>query len=301
MVAMGIEAVKRWQWAVVGLVMGLFVSFWRGTVSSPAALQDRTTLEPIEFERLLSHGPHQGKALIRDIAVHAQPDGSFWVTAEQLLTERNRRPTDPEYMPVRMHAPTPYVARVNPPANAGPKFTVVDYLKTVRAKNPAVNYATRWWDRNPTRTILFAGLGLALLGGAWPMLIARLSGGVPVPADRPGKPEPKRQYHHGAPEPEVPLGRRAMTAQELDKLHEVEAELERNLAGRDATEAGAAPSQVAGKDAASHPVRQLTAGPLESTAPEKPVEEKHYAGEFYPTVTHVPHEKKDGDKPDKPG
>jgi len=294
---MRIEAFKRWQWAVLGLGLGLLISFWRGLVGSEAALDGRMTLDTIEFERLLARGSIDGKPLLRDIEVYPMPDGSFWITAEQLLTDKTRDRPEDRYVPVRVHAPTPYVPTLNRPAKPDPKFTVIDYLKAMKAKTPVADFSTRWWDREPIRSVLFAAVGLALLGGAWPMLIPLLTGVEPTQrrgGDR-RRAEPQydlSRFGRSKPEPaSTPAAHRGLSQDEIEKLRQLEAELERSLRSRqeDATDSSAT---AAGKDKSVTPppptIRPLTAAPLEQpTVPEKPKEHKEFAGEFYPTETHV--------------
>ncbi|WP_428937579.1 hypothetical protein [Fontivita pretiosa] len=294
---MRIEAFKRWHWAILGLGLGLIVSFWRGLQGSEAALDGRMTLDTIEFERLLARGTIDGKPLLRDIEVHPMPDGSFWITAEQLLTDKTRDRTEDRYIPVRVHAPTPYVPTLDRPAKPDPKFTVVDYLRTMKAKTPVADFSTRWWDREPVRSVLFAAVGLALLGGAWPLLIPLLTGVEPTQRRGGEKRRAEPEYdlsrfgRSKAESVSTPAARRGLSDEEIEKIRQLEAELERSLRARqqDSTDA-AAPAAEQGKPTAapSPTIRPLAAAPLEQpTVPEKPKEHKEFAGEFYPTETHV--------------
>ena len=41
---MRVEALKRWQWAIMGLLLGVALSFWQGSTGVERAMVDRSTL-----------------------------------------------------------------------------------------------------------------------------------------------------------------------------------------------------------------------------------------------------------------
>jgi hypothetical protein len=288
---MRIDQFKRWHWVILGVVLGLVISFWRGTFRSDAPLEERTTLDPSEFERMLVAKPHQGKPLLKNIQVHAMRDGSYWLTAQQLLGDKSPGSAEATYVPVRIHAPTPYVPAGSPAAKPDPRFTVIDYLEMVQAKHTSVDFSTRWWDREPLRSLLHAAVGAALLGGLVPFLMPLLTGGIR--SDHSEREEyDLSRFGRGKPQPSTVVLRRGPTEQDIQKLRQVEAELERNLASGGAalnSTVSLPASGAANPSTSQQSVRPLTAGPLESaTTPEdKHKEQKHYAGEYYPTETHV--------------
>jgi len=187
------------------------------------------------------------------------------------------------------------VPTLTPPAEPDPKFTVIAYLKAMKAKTPIADFSTRWWDREPVRSVLFAAIGLAVLGGAWPMFIPLLTGADPTQKRGGDKRRSEPQYDlsrfgRSKPQPaSTPAAGRGLTQDEIEKLRRLEEELEQSLRAREPAGSESSPTPAGNHTASPAPaIRPLTAAPLEPpTAPEKPKEHKEYAGEFYPTETHV--------------
>jgi hypothetical protein len=292
--AMRIENFKRWQWALVGLALGLIISLWRGWVGAEGTLLGRTTLDSSEFERMLVGKSPTGMPLVKDIRYYGQEDGTDWVIAEQFMTRGRGQNKTESYIPVKVAAQRPYVPTLNPPAKANPNFTVVDYLQSVHAIDPHVKFSTRWWDQEPLRSPLFALMGMMLMAGACPAIF-HLLGAAEATVDSAKSKE--REYdlsRFGRGKPEASnSSRRGPTKQDLAHLRELECELERKLAcsGDNSSDTipGATPDSMSPTSAASpaQSIRKLDAGPLESQAEAKPKPAKDYGGEFYPTETHV--------------
>ena len=200
-------------------------------------------------------------------------------------------------MPVKVPAKTPFITATTKPAKIDPNFTVVDYLKSARAKNPQVGFSTRWWAHEPFRSVIFALVGMALLGGICPPLIGVLTGaGFSWREKKPKEPEyDLSRFGKSKPQPQKP-GKHQPTEQEIAHLRELEAELEQKLASKDDTGVAVAPgeddapSSAAASGKTEQPVKKLTSGPLEAVADDKPKQLKRFSGEFYPTETHVKHD-----------
>jgi hypothetical protein len=287
---MHIASFKRWQWAALGLVIGLGVSFYRGWVAADATLESRQTLDSTEFEQLLAKKSTAGRPLVRDIRYFGRDEATDWVVADQLVVRKARGvPTSESYVPVKIAFDRPYKPRLNRPENLDANFTVVDYLKQVRAKNPEVRYSTRWWDREPVRSPLLALIGIALFAGVGPLLMRRIGG------ERPRSNEPEydlSRFGKGKPEPEKPK-KTGPTEADLAHLRELESELESRLAARNESAPAGAPVASQPSPEQSAPIRKLEGGPLQSQAPADAAKDanKQFAGEFYPTETHVRQEK----------
>jgi hypothetical protein len=298
---MQIAELKRWQWACIGLALGLGISIWRGLLGFDAVLDGRSTLDTGRFEQLLVRKTPSGQPAVKEIRAYRMDDGSYWLSAEEFLVKTSGGAGVQGYVPVKIRAKTPYVPKTQPAAKVDPNFTVVDYLQSVKAKHPEVRFSTRWWDREPVRSPMFAVAGMALLGGIAPLLMSALVGAAPAGQ----KKEPEydlSRFGKGEESAPAPV-RAAMSEQDREKLRQLEAELERNLAARSsggASEglgisggpAGSAPSESAASAApqpssSSQPLRKLEGGPLQSAADAQPVKDKRYAGEYYPTSTHV--------------
>jgi hypothetical protein len=288
---MRVEQFKRWHWAIIGLVLGLLFSFWGTWVGPEPKLIGRSTVEPSDFEKLLTQKSKSGQPMVRNIEVYRLGDGTYWLTAEQLYRRGGRADAPEEYVPVKIPARTPYVPALNPPAKVDPNYTVVDYLKAVKAKEPSVAFSTRWWAHEPVRTPIFALAGLLLIGGLFPPLVTRF-GGAGTEADEKKTPEyDLSRFGKGKPQGPKPL-QPQVTEQDIAHVRELDAELERRLAaarggGAGAAEGAAAPGTPPGSSAPPQPVKPLSGGPLETSLDEKPKEQKAFDGEFYPTETHV--------------
>src|SRR5256886_9807561 len=194
---MRVEDLKRWQWAIVGLILGLGFSFWLGLTGPERAMADRSTLSTSEFEKLLLLRTDSGTPALSHIRPYRMPDGSYWLSADWFV--RRRAEPAAHYVPVKILAPTPYIPRQEPPAKKpdanfrgyskeslallsqppvvldiskiDPKFTVVDYLALVKQKVPDVDFSTRWWDQEPLRSGVFGLGGMVLFGGLCPLLV----------------------------------------------------------------------------------------------------------------------------------
>lgn len=291
---MRIEDLKRWHWIVVGVAVGVGISLWRGSIDAEIAMAGRSTLDLGEFHRLLERETRSGEPMVKNIAVYPAGQGVYWISADQLRRRGRGRDRDREvrYVPVKIRATTPFVPPENPASSTGgtdANYTVVDYLNSAKAKNPNIDFSTRWWDQEPLRTTLFAGGGAMLIGGAWPSLINLLIGAGYAKRSEKKQPEyDLSRFGKGAPEPSPAAHHPHASEEDLAKLRAVEAELEKNLAGG-AIGVSAAPidAPATSNHPVDAPIRELKGGPVEIAVPEQPKETKEYAGEYYPTVTHV--------------
>lgn len=215
------QGLKRWQWAVLGLVLGLGLALWRGQGGVDTAMAERTSLSLTEFERLLLLRTDSGHLALTNIRPWRLADGSYWLSADWLV--RRRAEPEPKLVPVRIHAPTPYIPQqapmpkkmdanfrgyskeslallANPPLVLDPKkiasdFTVLDYLAMLKQK-VKVDYSTRFWDTEPRRSLLFGTIGL-LLGWLCPVVIARMRAAEKVRIVRAASPQAAGQEGAG--------------------------------------------------------------------------------------------------------
>jgi hypothetical protein len=313
---MNLAALKRWQWACIGVALGLAFSLWRGWVGPEGTLVDRPTLEAVDFERLLLAKGGNAQPMIRKIRVHSRVDGVYWLTAEQLMRP-SKKSNQEQYVPVKIPAKTPFVPKTNPPppANAGQQYTIVDWLRTMQSKHPQIGFSTRWWAQEPVRSPMYAFFGLVLCAGVCPPLVWKLSGVTPQQREQMEKQKElekakKAAYdlsRFGKGKPEKKAAKPGITAQDLQHVRELDAELERQLsagsasaaaAGQSVSSAGAGGGAGGGGATPNPgaPVQKLTGGPLEASADDKPKKPKRFGGEFYPTETHVKQEDDDKNK-----
>jgi hypothetical protein len=214
---MRIEDIRRWQWLIIGVLLGLFVCWWRGSAGAEQALAGRSTLDTGEFEQMLHRPGRDGAPRIRNIRAYPVGDGVIWLGAEYNERRggrwwgRRRGGRDGDggeerWIPVKIRTVTPFVPRINPPANTDPNYTVIDYLAELEAKNPNVGFAANWWDAEPARSITWAAGGALIVGGIWPTIINLLIGAGY--GHRSQKKEPDydlSRFGNGGPEAAAPV------------------------------------------------------------------------------------------------
>ncbi len=171
---MQLASFRRWQWAVIGLTLGVFVSLWRGWLGAESSLLDRSTLHSTEFEALLTAKAPSGKPFLTDVRYYGYEDGVDWIIARKLVLPARGDSKTETYIPVKIAADRPYLPRTRPAGKVAADFTVLDYLKSVQASNPQLRFSSGWWDRQPMRSVLYGLVGMLLLAGVAPALIDRL-------------------------------------------------------------------------------------------------------------------------------
>jgi len=87
---MGIEHLKRWQWAVIGLIVGLAVAWIWSSLQGSGGLRGSVTLGSEQFERGLNAQPLEGHPKIKGITVH-ENEGRYSVWMKVLEPD----PADP--------------------------------------------------------------------------------------------------------------------------------------------------------------------------------------------------------------
>src|SRR2546428_4582838 len=111
---MRVEDLKRWQWAGIGLLLGVLVSFWLGYTGLERVMADRSTLSTSEFEKVLLLRTDGGTPALSHIRPYRMSDGSYWLSADWFV-QRRAEPAA-HYVAVKILAPTPYIPRQDPPA-----------------------------------------------------------------------------------------------------------------------------------------------------------------------------------------
>jgi hypothetical protein len=284
---MHIESIKRWQWIILGTLLGLGLGYSRqmGATDLPS-LGEGINEQALFERRVLSKAG--GAPLFKDISVSRQTlnDGSgasetLYIVSGKSVPDNAR--AGERYKPMWFAAHIPYQpaiqlaqlasARFPDPASYWQKIptpTVLDFLELARA-SAGISYANAWWDSHPLPTYTLAGF--VLIGIVLPSLInlyffqslfrpkeekaASLAGvrGSTIAAPAPVEHE--------------------MSEAELDHLHDLEAELE-------ATMRGDAPSSATEAEPA---IRSLPTDAL--TAPvDQPHDDRHYRAkpeDYYPT------------------
>jgi hypothetical protein len=288
---MGLEDLKRWHWAGIGLVVGLAfggVRVFYGPDLDSGVVRRLNTAR--QFERGLIQPPN-ARDKINDVVVYpADAEGRVWMTFTQ-VRQTNKRidPADPNSPlegivdRVRYDVPEPYKPQVVPLADGRSDLTVREYLNGLQQQFPDAQIKYRYaWEAVPANTmLLYGGAGLVLIGGVWPSVIGLLTGaGIWGPRSRKAAGYDLDRFATGA-EPAAPSAAALSEAERLRQQQEMEDALLAKLDGFGAD--GAPASGSIDEDAE---VRPLTAGASEPTRdPRKPAkDDKSYQGDFYPVA-----------------
>jgi len=169
---MGIAAVPRWAWILVGLVVGLLhgsVREW-ASPSDPTDDYDVLLTDQRQFEAALV-GQRLGHRLFKDVTVYphwvrdrATGDkklvhlvtGAYWDGNTQLKGDA----VVARWEPACFVAPVPY----------GQHATVLDYLAELKARQGVqYRYAWWWWTGRPTFTSTV--VAVTFIGIIWPTAV----------------------------------------------------------------------------------------------------------------------------------
>src|SRR5665213_75594 len=163
---MGIENLRRWHWAVLGVVLGLGIAYALVALGTDdlAVGAATATLSPAEFERHLHEPPVEGYARVRDIVVYPAAEGLCRVKMNLFV---NLPPDDPrrsalhlerydrrafEYQPRVMNVKLPYA----PPTEPGQTAQVGISLDEAGV-DVEVNHADSRMQRVPAQLKGWAG------------------------------------------------------------------------------------------------------------------------------------------------
>ncbi len=298
---MGIDELKRWQWAIVGAVVGLVMAYVWTSFSAEAAPENIRRLDQRDFERDLTlRDEKSGEPFIKNIVIYP-PIQSFrgpvnvvdfkrlardkqgrtgWVNA-QTIVDLPFRPTVPGR-----------VERIDS------NVTLQQYLGSVQKElDVPVSYQSAWWMIPRNAMMLGALGGVAVIGGLWPTLLGVMIGAGIGPKKREPKLKdrklPRLSWFKRADAPRPMAATVGAGAGGTSQVQNVADAYEQNLA------AGAVARTGAGAATDPHnvdvAVKRLEGGPVESAAGIKQdddeIEVKNK--EFYPVIIHH-HKHKEG-------
>ncbi|HZN64196.1 MAG TPA: hypothetical protein VFB66_02770 [Tepidisphaeraceae bacterium] len=287
---MWVVAVRRWQWVVIGLLVGLA----HGSIRQWAAsdfdnLLDRHGLlltDQGEFESALVTKVH-GQRRFRDAVVHKFEvsrgrdrrlvhvvSGKYW---DGRVVEDGGSQVA-RYAPACFVAAAPYRPQVVRPGGERREFpSVVEYLASLRPSAGVEFRTDRWgWLREPL--FVSPAVGVLLIGVVWPTV-------VNLVAFRTFRRPPEEQGISLADVKVDPLPKPRETPAESPLLRELEAALAARLA-----DAGAEAETSAAPSPAAAPVRVLATEHAEPSAPADDRSHHEFAArsdDFYPTELHT--------------
>lgn len=280
---MEIQDLKRWQWALIGLVGGLILGLayrYVYTDFDPGlpTLGQPEMLAPLMVQQDFA----TGRPIIDNVVVYPLSDGD---ARAQLVTFKMRQVyhfRDPQsgamftrtrWEPRQIWAEIPFDP-AGPPGNTlGDRLAELGRQELMDGADPG----TAWWRAPLPGTLLFAAGGVLLLGGVWPSVLAVLVGAGF--GSRKAKEEYDLSRFNGAPEEDA-AAKPGVTAEDMDELDRLNASLEQSSAGEpDASGDG----QAGGKSSESEQKRTLVADdPVHARADDdKP---RDYQGEWYPVA-----------------
>jgi hypothetical protein len=290
----GIEDVKRWQWALLGIAVGLALAYAQNEFGDDIPAR---TMDPYTFVTALRRTPYPNGDTplpwLDRIVVYPRGDDEYWVRAQRLEFTDNRRVvvyktytlTDWKGVPA-----SPWgggggggrrgaagAGKAGPAPQAGEE-SVLAFMAQTAKRYPHVKYRYAWWAAPRHRMLTYSAAGLVLIGGIWPTLLKLLTG---AGFGRAREPEPdydlSRFKGEAAP---------AATAAPPAASEELDAQLlameQKLLAGIGNT----APAPGEARPEAA-PVRVLKRGgavdEMEAGVAQDG-EDKEYKGEFYPVA-----------------
>lgn len=298
-----IVSVKRWQWVVVALIVGLGLGALRKAGGPDLAAYGDGLNDPKAFERGLVTDV-QGRRLWRDVVVFGcDVDDGAGGRRPAYVVAGMYCPGHPDPVDHALHwrstffvADVPYrpatgvlAEAAGRAANGGgadavarfaqlPRPTAVDYLAALKSA-AGVEYQNQWWNTYPMWTWTVGSL--LVIGLAWPTVVNLVAYGSMF---RPPEEKGTDLSKVNAAATPVPAARPEVTAEDLARLEQMGAELEAELAAEAGEAVAPAPAaterSVRDLSAASEPVAAAAApdGPAKAFGAD--------AEDFYPTERH---------------
>lgn len=300
---MQIEDLKRWHWAILGLIAGLVFSYtWHDHDVVGDKFYEMAEVKQRMFEReSLSKSRDSGQSILQDVRVEP-PVHDYQGEVRQIVVGKRLRynPRDQkEYLvPFYYYASVPYKPALPvPDAPAlGANATVMDYLKEAQCANKLLQFRYAWELENNWFIALWCIGGVVVIGGIWPTVLNILLG---AGLGRPPKSESEKEneaylkrFGKGSTKAKPVLAAKGPTNEDMQQLDAMNAAMEGELAdaGIFATAASAEASSSDSSVAAA--VVPLNAGPT-PVAPqgerregetEEEFRKRFAAGDFYPVA-----------------
>ena len=280
---MQLDQLKRWQWALIGIIVGLMIAYVRTGVEPDNSVS--MSLSVREFSQEVGVDDLPGnRQRIEDIVLHppSDPAESAYRKAVQIVTFK-RAVFDEQrkgwvYKPAAIKVELPFKAPGRDGGDYGGSFE--NYMKAVQGENKAVTYQFAWWEIPKYQYAIWTAGCLVIIGGAWPTIVNVLVGAGLGPQKKEEDYDLERFGKGKQEKAKAPSGRRGMTAAEQSQLARMTENLESDLAPSGAPRTGG----VMAVAATEQPVRKLDGKALEVVVTQKEEEDKEYKGEFYPVA-----------------
>lgn len=296
---MRVERVSRGKWIALALAVGALIAWLHVTVGQTAITQ---TASQTEFMKALMRQPEKSPVTGE---LHPYVNSLMIYPALELQAAYAKASTRKAQVSYQLLVPipaergfrlVPKSSLVDDPINLGGKGPqpLTSYLAGLKKDRPWVSYRYAFWDEPRWTYTIWVGGSLLLIGIIWPFVLRRLAAaGYAGREDDEGPSLWQRLFgRKAAASPDADNG--VASAAKASPMSLSEDDLKRIAA----MEAGLGDFKVdrgPGGEVEDEPepeIKKLVAGPLDSAnAPVKQETPKEYAGEFYPTATHVPKKK----------
>jgi hypothetical protein len=286
---MAIRNIKRWQWILVSLFVGLTLGYFQQSPNENWQTIFGDTITQQEFEDGLTrkqNGQHWFRNIViypKRLEVEDKTVNLSIVTGEYFngSLELQNGQRIPVWHPRCYIAETPFHP-ITPMAGHQDTNTIITYLQSL----PGVSYTYAWWWEPNWSLALWTAGSFVVIGLLWPTIVNLLIfGSIRRPKEKRGIDLSKVSAH--APQ----SGPRPDNA-DLSGVAKMADEIEAKLGA----EAGPVEA-VAQSHALAPPVTHLSAASLNSNLENDPHERKDYGqdkDDFYPTEVHkAPPDSKD--------
>lgn len=324
---MRLDRLKRWQWMLIGIGVGLLIGILRNLAFSGLEAEQMESMSLPVFTRAINTPPVKGYAMIKDIRVVRLKDGSYGVLLQYMDWNAPDVRSGKKKAEYKQHWLQPgdqqlkaaiaalekkqtktqmetsggfdrflrKVAEVTRMKPADPPGTVLEYMRLVTDNKGNHVAFTYDWQRQPRVMILsWLLLGFVGIGVVWPFIVNLIAfGSLFRPEDKDKGVDLRKVKSTPAKAEYRPQN--VVTGKDMDELKRLEMELEAKLkaSGVEMT-APPAPSEEAPRLADAP--RQLTATKLDMAQVDEKKEDKHFdrkEGDFYPVERNI---KKEGEE-----
>lgn len=309
--------IARWQWMLIGLVLGLVVGYLRHnyTDAEPSGYGSMTQLE---FERAINwtrdanasgdQPPILGKINVIHMRDPRHPDRKtyavtlmHWNGSRLEVAQRDDGMFDMKYRPKIFVAPIPYLvagktAAMSPTTDKDmiqrlaerlhikdpdPPGTVLDYLRTIE-KTHGIGHSYKWWREQRATIVIWLTGCFIVVGVVWPTVINLATYGTfGRPREEPGTDLSKVRTGPSSQQ-HAPV----VSEADMAKVAEMADKLEQDLGTVATTPSTVAPTSV---PSTPEPPKLQSAPPPETDAERQAREAREFgrdAGDFYPTERH---------------
>lgn len=310
---MRIENIRRWQWMVIAVLVGAVIGGARQMFPpDPIAEYGGNTVNgQLQFESSLLINARTQLRHFKELVV--SPPLEIAGKKKYIVSGKfyNGRPTRlangqsmANFIPYcYIHEEATYtplldLSRYNKPGGVDyvkkwkeiKNPTVVDFL-TIMKEVEGIPFKHAWYNEAKTAMGIWIGGCFVVIGVIWPCIVYLIAFGSIF--------EPPREKSidlsalRGVNTSTAAANKPQVSQAEIDRVKQMGDELEAKLKSGAGERAAAGPAAPA----TEQPVRQLSAGPAETTAVEEQKDDKLFganADDFYPTERKVKHENKPG-------